>query len=224
MSLAVRREIVRVCRSLYERGLIAGAEGNVSVRLPGNRILMTPRGRTKGELRTHDLVELSPDGGRRHGTGEASTEAAVHLGIYQARPDAHAVVHAHPPTATGFATAGETLPLDVLPEVTYGLGPVMLIPYTRPGTQRLAERVAEHASGTDVFLLANHGAVTVAPTLMLAHQRMESLEHAARALLVARLLGGAVRLTPDEVADLMADRQHVTGGGHTGVRHRSSGR
>lgn len=211
MSFVVRREIVGVCRDLWERGLITAGEGNVSVRQRGDRILLTPRGRSKRALVAEELVELSLSREPDREVARASTEWAVHLHLYRARTDITAVVHAHPPAATGFAAAGQTLAADVLPEVTHGLGPVVLIPYERPGTAALAERVAEQAATADVFLLANHGAVTVGASLQQALQRMESLEHAARILLVAHLLGGPSSLRAEEVAALMAERQRETG-------------
>ncbi len=206
-SLAVRREVVRICRRLYERGLIAAGEGNVSVRLGSARILITPRGVPKGELGLEDLVELSLPGDHLRGERRASTEAAVHLEIYRRRGDIEGIVHAHPPVATGFATAGRTLPVDALPEVTFGLGPVILVPYARPGTNELADRVGEAAVAHDVLLLANHGAVTAGASLAVAHQLMESLEHAARIVFVANLLGGHTRLSGAEVAALALERR-----------------
>lgn len=188
-STAARREIVRVCRRLYERGLIAGQDGNVSVRIGPDRVLVTPAGMSKVDVRAADLVELGLDGRplrTARGRREASSEVQVHLAAYRARPDVRAVVHAHPPVATGFAVAGETLDHDALAELMYSVGRVPLVPYEKPGTRELAERVARFLEGHDVVLLANHGAVAVGPSLLVAHQRMESLEHGARILLAAR--------------------------------------
>ena len=199
--------IVRVCRRLDARGLIAGAEGNVSVRLAGDRILATPAGRAKAELVAADLVEVDGTGRVTYGAGRPSTELAMHLRIYARRADVGAVVHAHPPTATGFAVAGEDFMAGVLPEIIFGLGPVPLVPYGAPGTPTLADRLEPFLGAHDVFLLANHGATACGPTLEVAQQRMESLEQAARILLVARQLGRVVPLPPDEVARLDAARR-----------------
>lgn len=199
--------MVRVCRRLYERGLIAGAEGNVSVRLPDGRILATPAGLGKADLVPADLVTLDADGARVRGSRRASTEIAMHLRIYARRPDVHAVVHAHPPTATGFALAGEDLMAGVLPEVIFALGPVPLVPYAMPGTAALADAFEPYLAHHDVFLMARHGATACAPTLELAHQRMESLEQAARILLAARQLGPVAPLEPAQVDALRAARR-----------------
>lgn len=187
-----RRGIVLVCRRLYERGLIAGQDGNVSVRLGRDRVLVTPAGLSKVDVRAEDLVEVSLDGRHLRGDRSATSELAVHLAILQARDDVGAVVHAHPPAATGFAVAGETFPQNVLPELVYSVGPVAMVPFAMPGTQALAERFTPWMAGYDAWLMANHGAVTAGPTLLVAHQRMESLEHAARILVAARALGRVV--------------------------------
>lgn len=192
---SARRAIVGVCRRLYERGLIAGRDGNVSVRVGRDRVLVTPAGISKVDVRAADLVELKIDGhvarGSR-GPRQASSELLVHLAAYRVRPDVRAVVHAHPPVATGFAVADEPLDEAMLAELSYSGGRVPLVPYATPGTRVLAEKVARYLRGHDVVLLARHGAVAVGPTLLVAHQRMESLEHAARILLAARLVKGRV--------------------------------
>ncbi|HSJ63014.1 MAG TPA: class II aldolase/adducin family protein [Gemmatimonadaceae bacterium] len=205
-TAAVRREILGVCRRLWERGLIAGRDGNVSVRLPDGHILVTPAGMPKQDCGDEDLVVLTLDGRRVGGAREASTEVAVHLRIYRDRPDVFAVVHAHPPVATGFALAGETLPHNALPEIVLGLGPVALVHYETPGTAALANALEPHLSRHQAFLLANHGAVTVGPTLSVAYGRMESLEHTARIVLTARLLGRVNPLTPVQLEALLGAR------------------
>lgn len=192
-----RRGIVQVCQRLHAQGLIAGQDGNVSVRIADDRILVTPAGLSKVDVRTDDIVELSLSGEVLRGRHAPSSEVQVHLAIYNGRPDVGAVVHAHPPTATGFAVAGETFPLNVLPELVYTVGPVALVPYARPGTKALADRFTPFLAGCDAWLMANHGAVTAGPSLRIAHQRMECLEHAARILLAARAVGRVV-LLPEE--------------------------
>lgn len=211
---AAAAEIVTVCRRLYERGLIAGGEGNVSVRIGDDRILATPAGLSKVDVTVDDLVEVARDGRHLSGGRRVSTEIAMHLRLYALKPRVRAVVHAHPPTATGFGLAGEDFVAGVLPEVILGLGPVPLVPYGMPGTPVLADRLEAFAAGHDVFLLANHGATACGPTLALAHQRMESLEQAARIMLVARLLG---RVTPLAVKDLEALLEARTRGAADGA-------
>lgn len=207
--MSARREVVEVCRRLYDRALIAGPDGNVSVRLGPDRVLVTPTGMSKVDVGVDDLVEVALDGAHRRGSRRASSEIAVHLRIYQRRPDVHAVVHAHPPTATGFAVAGEEFASCVLPEIIFQVGWVPLVPYDMPGTAALADRFDPFIATHDAFLMANHGAVTSGPSLLIAHQRMESLEHTARILLAARLLGRVNELAPSQVAALVAARERA---------------
>jgi L-fuculose-phosphate aldolase len=188
-----RREIVEVCRRLYDRGLIAGQDGNVSVRIKEDRILVTPAGLSKVDVRASDLVELQLEHEHEKsskGKGQESSEVEVHFAAYAIRPDIRAVVHAHPPVATGFSVAGETMEHPMLAELKYGVGTVPLVLYAQPGSRALAELAAESLRSYDVVLLQYHGAVTVGPSLMVAHQRMESLEHAACILLAARQVKG----------------------------------
>jgi L-fuculose-phosphate aldolase len=195
-------EIVRVCRRLYDRGLIAGAEGNVSARLARDVILATPAGRCKGDLEPDELVELSLGGIPRDPDRTPSTEIRMHLRVYEKRGDVLAVVHAHPPTATGFAVAGEGLMAPVLPELMLLTGPVPLVPYGQPGTEALADQLDPFLADHDAFLLANHGATTVGRSLEEALHRMETLEHGARILLTARQLGRVNELPPQSAAAL----------------------
>ena len=203
---AVREEVALVCRHLYERGLVAGQDGNVSVRVAADAVLVTPAGLSKVDVGPADLVEVSLAGAHRRGARAASSELAVHLRIYQRRPDVGAVVHAHPPTATAFAVAGAPLMARALPEIMFHIGEVPVVPYATPGTLALAERFDPYLADHEAFLMANHGATTVGPTLAVAHRRMESLEHAARILLRARLLGGVTPLTDDQLRELIAAR------------------
>lgn len=204
--------VVRACRRLDARGLIAGLDGNVSVRLADGTLLVTPAGRPKHEVGEDELVRCGADGTVISG-GHPSSEFGMHLALYAARPDVRAVVHAHPPTATGFAVAGETIAGDALPEVIFQVGEVALVPFALPGTPALAEALAPFARGHDAFLLANHGATTVGPTLGDALQRMESLEHAARILLAARQVGAVRRLGESDRAALRAARERARGTG-----------
>ena len=196
---AAAAAIVRVCKRLYERGLIAGPEGNISARLDNGEILVTPSGMSKFDVTAADLVAVDLEGAVVAGTRPPSSEIRVHLRIYNRRPDIRAVVHAHPPVATGFAVAGYSFIAPVLPEVILQLGTVPLVRYATPGTDALADNFEPVLKDSDAFLMANHGAVTIGATLEIAHQRMETLEHAARILLAARTLGRVNELSASDV-------------------------
>ena len=205
---SVRGEIVRCCRSLWEAGLIAGSDGNVSVRIRPDRLLVTPRGLLKYELCPEDLVEVDLEGRTRSGYREPTTELDLHLRAYRQRNECGAVVHAHPPNATAFAVAGEGLPGDVLSEIALLLGEVPCVPYAMSGTTALGDAAEPYLTHYVALLLANHGALTWGQDLTQARIRMESLEHAARILLAARVLGRVSRLTREQTEAL--DRMRGT--------------
>jgi L-fuculose-phosphate aldolase len=208
---AAARRMALCCRQLAAGGLIAGQDGNLSVRLANGRILVTPRGRIKALLAAGDMVEVNLDGtlprGARRSSRKPTSELDLHLRILRHRPDVQAVVHAHPPTATGFAVAGQEIPANVLPELIFVVGPVPLVPYGTPGTPELGDRIVPFLKGADALLLANHGAVTMGRSLDQAWIRMESLEHAARIIVAARAIGDAQPLAAAAVARLEALRE-----------------
>jgi L-fuculose-phosphate aldolase len=208
----IAEEIVAVCCRLYDAGLIAGQDGNVSVRLAGGHILVTPSGLSKVDVTADELVELTADGAPVTPGRTASSEIEMHLRIYRARPDVRAVVHAHPPVATAFGVAGRDFMDAVLPEVIFHLGRVPLVPFALPGTPALGDAMAPYLADHDAFLLASHGATTVGPTLRLAHQRMESLEHAARILHAAAQIGPVTPLRAEDIAALRAARDAARAG------------
>jgi L-fuculose-phosphate aldolase len=188
------------------------ADGNVSVRIARDHVVATPRGFSKADVEEHDLVLLTLEGTKIGGKHEASSEIAMHLAAYRARPDVFAVVHAHPPVATAFAVSGQGLPGDVLPELAIQVGEVPLVPYATPGTDALPDAMKPFLPNYDAFLLANHGVTTLGRTLMEAHQRMESVEHSANILLTARVLGRVNALDVDDVRVLEAARRRVSSG------------
>ena len=209
---SIARGIVAVCRRLHERELIAGQDGNVSVRLRSGHILVTPAGLSKVDVTAEALVELTPEGEQVTDGPSASSEVGMHLRIYRERPDVRAIVHAHPPVATAFGAVGRDFMDAVLPEVIFHLGRVPLVPFALPGTPALGDAMAPFLADHDAFLLASHGATTVGPSLRLAHQRMESLEHAARILYAAAQLGTVTPLQPQHVAALQRARTAAKAG------------
>lgn len=197
-AAAIHRDLVRACARLDARGILAGAEGNLSVRASAARIVVTPAGLTKGTLRAASLVTVAPDGRKLAGKLGASSELPMHVAIYAARPDVHAVVHAHPRAATAFALGGPGLPVGALAELDLVIGPVPVVPYARPGSEALARAVVAALRKGNAVLLANHGAVTVGPTLQSAIQRMESLEQFAQIVINAHILAMQQRVSWEE--------------------------
>ena len=130
----------------------------------------------------------------------------MHTTVYELRPDIKSVVHAHPPVATGFATAGKSLNLALLPEVVIGLGCVPLAAYGLPGTPALTEPMLPLIPKYDALLMANHGAVCYGEDVFKAYFRMETMEHFARIQFVAEMLGGPKVLPREEVSKLLDSR------------------
>lgn len=206
----LRQAIVETGRRLYERGYIAAADGNISVRLPdGQRFLATPTGVCKGYLTPDMLAIVDAQGHKLQGPLEPSSELAMHMTIYRLRPDINAVVHAHPPCGTGFAAAGQALTKPLISEVVLTLGCIPLAEYGTPSTMELAQAIMPYVPHYDALLLANHGALTYGSDLPNAYFKMETLEHFARIYLVARLVGEEKPLPPEAVEKLFRLRERA---------------
>jgi L-fuculose-phosphate aldolase len=202
----LRADIVEVGRRLYARGYTASNDGNISVRLDEARLLMTPTSVCKGFMAPDMMVITDLEGRKLQGERNPSSEMQMHLEVYRRRPDVAAVVHAHPPIATGFAVAGIPLDRAVLAEVVTTLGSVPIAEYATPSTKELPEAVRQYVQAHDGMLLANHGALTLGKDLFAAYYKMETIEHFAKISLVARLLGGERLLSREEVLRLQGLR------------------
>src|SRR6478752_4251434 len=202
----LRAAIVEVGRRLYARGYTASNDGNISLRLDDRRLLMTPKSVCKGFMSPEMMVVTDLDGKKLAGDRDPSSEMQMHLEVYRQRPDARAVVHAHPPIATGFAVAGIPLDRAVLAEVVTTLGSVPIAEYATPSTRELPEAVRKYVKAHDGMLLANHGALTLGSDLFAAYYKMETIEHFANISFVARMLGGERLLSRDEVIRLQGLR------------------
>lgn len=203
MSSSLTQSIVRVCHKLEAKGFVAAFDGNVSARKDARTILVTTRGKSKGEITTKDVVGVRLDGAPVKKGLLPTSELPMHLAIYRERSEIGGVVHAHPPYATALAASGQSLSINVLPEVILSLGIVPLIPYATPSTEEVGSSLVPHLRTASGALLANHGAVTWARTVSEAYLLMEKLEHAAQIEFLARLLGGAKTLSPQLVEELL---------------------
>jgi len=196
----LRKKIVEVSRRLYNRGLVAGAGGNVSAKIPESQeVLVTPSGVCKGYLKVSDIIKVDLDGNVIEGDLKPTSETPMHTEIYKVRGDINAIVHAHPPVSTGFACAGISLDCPIFPDSIAMIGAIATVEYITPTTRELAEKVAEYARDYDALLLTNHGTITLGKSLEQAYQRTEILEDLAKIFLVSTLLGGPKPLSEDEV-------------------------
>ena len=205
-EIKLRQDIVEVGRRMYARGYTASNDGNISVRLDVGRLLMTPASVCKGFMNPQMMCITDLEGKKLEGDRDPSSEMQMHLEVYRQRPDVNAVVHAHPPTATGFAVAGIALDRAVLAEVITTLGSVPIADYATPSTKELPEAVRRYIRAHDGMLLANHGALTVGTDLFSAYYKMETIEHFAKISFVARMLGGERLLSRQEVERLQGLR------------------
>jgi len=201
-----REDIVRIGQLVHQKGWVAANDGNISIRLDRERVRCTPTGVSKRLMHADDRVIVDMKGNKILGGKEGTSEIAMHLAVYDLRQDVHAVVHAHPPVATGFATAGRALNLALLPEVVIGLGCVPLASYGLPGTPELTEPLMPLIPKYDAIMMGNHGVVCYGVDIQKAYFRMETVEHFARIALVAELLGGPKVLPRLEVQKLFESR------------------
>ncbi|MFZ0683956.1 MAG: class II aldolase/adducin family protein [Terriglobales bacterium] len=207
-----RLEIVQFGRMLHENGFVAATDGNLSVRLDQHRLLITPTCISKGRMHASDMVIVDMGGRRLAGKRRVSSELAMHLMIYHLRPDVHGIVHAHPPTATGFAASGYDLNRPLVCEVVVGLGSIPLARYGTPGTPELTGALEPLIPHHDAILMANHGVVTFGSSLESAYMKMETVEHFAKIALVTHLLGNEQPLGEKEVEKLYEVRHRYNGG------------
>jgi L-fuculose-phosphate aldolase len=196
---------------LHERGFVAAMDGNLSVRLNDDHILVTPTCLSKGAMQPADMVVVDLDGRRVSGRRNVTSEIGMHLLIYRLRPDVRAIVHAHPPTATGFAAAGVALTEPLVCEVVMGLGGIPLACYGTPGTSELTQSLEPYVPDYDAILMSNHGVVTYGDTLEHAYMKMETVEHSAQIALVTHLLGRQQPLKEVEIEKLLLARTKYFG-------------
>ncbi len=194
----LKQEIVMICRMMHQKNLIAGLDGNVSVKC-GDHLLTTPSGVNKGFLRMDQIITVDWEGRVVQGEGQPTSEMAMHLAVYRLRAEIGAVIHAHPPLVTAFSIAGISLEEFILPEVVMSLGVVPTASYATPTTQEVPESIKGLIERYDALILERHGALTVGPDLMDAYNKMEKLEHSALVILTALQLGRVRLLPPQEV-------------------------
>ena len=202
-----REAVCRVGRLLYDRGYVAANDGNISVKVAENRLLITPSGVSKGRMTPEMLLVTDMDGTVIEGDRHPTSEGKMHLEVYRGRPDVNAVVHAHPPVSTAFAVCRRGLETPYLSELVAGLGQVpCTTSFAMLSTEEVPESVRPYLADYNALLLANHGALAWGGDLWEAFDRLETVEHTAKIVLNAQLLGGGVPLTEEEVERLQSLR------------------
>ena len=217
----IKQEICDVCHKMWQLGWVAANDGNVSVRLPDGTFLATPTGISKSFITPEKLVRINENGEVLEGLEgyRPSSEIKMHLRCYRERPDVGGVVHAHPPTATGYAVANKPLDDYSMIETVIAIGSVPVTPYGTPSTDEVPEAITPYLQEHDVMLLQNHGALTVGADVLTAYYRMETLELFAKISLTAHLLGGAQELSRANIDRLIDMRsQYKVTGKHPGYK------
>jgi L-fuculose-phosphate aldolase len=202
-----RQTIVEIGRFMHQKSWVAANDGNVSVKLNAEEILCTPTGMSKGLMKPEDMIVVDRKGNKIRGQRERTSEILLHLAIYDHRPDINAVVHAHPPVATGFAVAGRALDQATMPEVVVSFGCIPLAEYGLPGTPAIIDPMLPYIPQYDAILMGNHGAVAYGADLWQAYFKMETVEHVARITMVANVLGGPQLLNREQVKQLFEARK-----------------
>lgn len=203
-----RETLCQVCLLLYQRGYVVSNDGNVSVRIGEDQVLITPSGVSKGRLTPDMLVVCDLEGRVLAGHLHPSSESAMHLLVYRERPDVGAVVHAHPPTATAFSICRRPLAQHYLTETISGLGEVPVAPFALPSTSQVPDSLRPIVAGHNGALLANHGAIAWGRDLWQAFDRMEQVEQTAKIFALVHQLGGGVELSPEQVGAIRGLEGH----------------
>ncbi len=199
-EIKIRRHIVEICRRLYDKNMLASADGNVSYRLSDERILITPSGLPKAFISVEDIAVINLKGEKL--SGNASSEMMMHLEVYKNCPEAKSVVHAHPPYSVAWTIAEpelKELPAECMSELILAVGFIPIVPFARPGTLAMGKNLRPFLNQTRVMILARHGALTWGESLDEAYMGMERLEHSAQILTHAKSMGGLTYLGESDV-------------------------
>ena len=220
--METREVMCDICHKMWQLGWVAANDGNLSVRLPNGNFLATPTGISKSFITPEKLVVIDADGNVLEAENgyRPSSEIKMHLRCYKEREDVGAVLHAHPPTATGYAVAHVPLDRYTMIETVAAIGSIPVTPYGTPSTYEVPDAIAPYLQEHDVLLLANHGALTVGVDAITAYYRMETLELFAKISLTAHLLGGEKEISEENIQKLIDLRKYygITGR-HPGYKH-----
>ena len=203
----IKEQMCDIGRRIWVKGFCAGNEGNHSYRIGEDRVLCTPTGISKGNLKPEDICTVDMEGKQVSGKRKRTSEILLHLAIYKARPDVKAVVHSHPPHATAFAIANVDLPTCIHPEAEVFLGAVKTAKYVTPGDTRLGESILPYVKDSNAILLQNHGTVTYDKDLENAYYKLEIVDAYARILILAKQIGNIRPLDGGEMKELLELKQ-----------------
>jgi L-fuculose-phosphate aldolase len=209
-----RQAILECGRICYERHLLTSNDGNISVRLEDERVLITPSGLCKGRMQADDLLVVDLDGNIlsfKDGC-KPSSETPMHLEVYKQRPDVRAVLHAHPVFATVLSVSDSPFPVDVLPEILLTIGEVPTTRYATPSSHDDADAIRALIQKHDALLLRQHGSLTIGKDLDASLTSLERIEHVAEVFWRAKILGKVNRIPEGDVEKLLKVRERFQSG------------
>lgn len=218
----LKDQVCDICHKMWQLGWVAANDGNVSVKLDDGAFLVTPTGISKSFITPEKLLIVAKDGAIIEGAEgyKPSSEIKMHFRCYEERNDVGAVVHAHPPAATGFAVAHVPLDRYTMIESVITIGSVPVTPYGTPSTHEVPDAITPYLQEHDVMLLENHGALAVGCDLITAYYRMETLELWAKISINATILGGEKEISPENIERLCRMRaDYKVTGRHPGYKH-----
>ncbi|MDO5724497.1 MAG: class II aldolase/adducin family protein [Flaviflexus sp.] len=203
-----REEICAIGMKVWQTGMVAANDGNISVRLDDGNVLCTPTGVSKGALVPEAICKVALDGTviSEQDPWRVSSEVKVHLRLYRANENVNAVVHAHPPYGTTYAIAGKPLISKMMPENVIAMPEIPVAPYATPSTEQLAENIEPFVHTHTACLMEMHGALAWGPSLLIAYQAMERLEYTAKLTYLTEQAGVKRDLPEDEVNKLIGMR------------------
>ena len=196
--LSAREAIVAMGKELIERKLVAGSWGNISVKIADGVYAVTPSGRGYANQKPEDIVIVDDACKTLDGELTPSSESKLHTAIYNACPEAKAIIHTHSIYASALAAMRKPVPAIIEDIVQIIGGRVECAEYALPGTQELADNAVKAMNGRKGVLLANHGAVCWGKDLADALMVCEILEKAAQIAIICQSCGGAVELSSDD--------------------------
>lgn len=197
-----REQLAAICKLLYDRNLVSASDGNISMKVSPEHIVITPSRKNKGFLKPEEMIVADLNGGLIEGNSKVSSEYPMHQAIYQNRPEVNAVVHTHPAYATAFALAGKSIPENYLIEVKVLLGPTALAEYATPGTTEMVDAILPYINQVNSILLKNHGVLTYGTDLIDAYNKLEVLENVAKTIIMAKIIGEPQSISEENLAKL----------------------
>jgi len=209
--MPIRKELIQACHKIYANGFVAAYDGNLSARIDDKKLLITPSGKCKGEMEEKDLLEIDYEGNVLSGDGLVSAEVKMHLLAYQNREEVNSVVHCHPIHASAFCIVKKDLNQPIFPESILSLGKIPLCKYSTISTEEVENSILPYINYAWVMLLQNHGILAFGKTIKDAYFKVEKLEHFAKIMTVAEILGGANKLSSNQLKKLYMISEEIYG-------------